>query len=149
MLRSEALYTRTDIAAPHGICAGGDQAEADAGVRILRAGGNAIDALVAAGFTAFVVEPRSCGVGGYGHTSVWLAETNRFISFDHYVRAPLKARPDMFEPDWSVPPTYYGYPHAIGRRNVTGFLAPAVPGAVAGLCDAHAMFGCLPPEKGA
>ncbi|MEQ9350362.1 MAG: gamma-glutamyltransferase [Alphaproteobacteria bacterium] len=142
-LRSEALYTRTEIAAPRGICTGGHQAEADAGVRILQAGGNAVDALVAAGFTAFVVEPRSCGVGGYGHTSVWLAAANRFVSFDHYVRAPLKARPDMFEPDWSVPPTYYGYPHAVGRHNVTGFLAPAVPGAVAGLCDAHAMFGRL------
>ena len=49
----------------------------------------------------------------------------------------------MFEIDRTKPLKYYGFPYTIGMRAEEGPLAPAVPGAVAGLCDAHAMFGRL------
>src|SRR6185436_5538059 len=61
-----------------------------------------------------------------------------------YVRAPGAARPDMFEIDRTKPMKYYGFPYTVGMKAEQGPLAPAVPGAVAGLCDAHRMFGKLP-----
>jgi gamma-glutamyltranspeptidase/glutathione hydrolase len=110
---------------------------------MIEAGGNAIDALVAAAFVGFVVEPASCGIGGYGRLAVRLGRDGRFVTFDHYVRAPAAARPDMFEIDRQRPMKYYGFPYTVGLRAEEGALSPAVPGAVAGLCDAHAMFGRL------
>jgi gamma-glutamyltranspeptidase/glutathione hydrolase len=140
---SESIATRTEVAGAHGIVTGGHEAEAAAGIAMIQAGGNATDALVAAAFVGFVVEPANCGIGGYGRLAVWLGREKRFVTFDHYVRAPGAARPDMFEIDRTKPLKYYGFPYTIGMRAEEGPLAPAVPGAVAGLCDAHAMFGRL------
>ena len=142
--RSEPVHTRTPIEAERGVCAGGHPAVADAGVRLMQEGGNAIDALVGAAFTAFVVEPAMCGLGGYARISVYAPDRGGFLSFDAYARAPLAATPGMFEPDGSRPPTYYGHPRTTGDRAERGFLSVAAPGAVAGCCDAHAMLGRLP-----
>jgi len=131
------------IAGERGVVAAGHPLEVEAGLAMMRAGGNAIDALVAAAFTGFVVEPASCGVGGYGHLSVRVGATGDMISIDHYVRAPAAARPDMFAIDHAKPFKYYGFPHSVGMKAERGHLAPAVPGAVAGLCTAQAMFGRL------
>jgi gamma-glutamyltranspeptidase/glutathione hydrolase len=127
-----------------GVVSCGHVEEADAGARMLEEGGNAVDAVVAAAFTGFVVEPANCGVGGYGHLALFLAETRQLVSVDHYVRAPAAARPDMFEIDPSEPATYYGWPPVMDRRNEWGSISVAVPGAVAGLCAAHERFGRLP-----
>ena len=85
---SEGVATRTEVAGAHGIVTGGHEAEAAAGIAMIQSGGNAIDALVAAAFVGFVVEPANCGVGGYGHLAVRLGHDKRFVTFDHYVRAP-------------------------------------------------------------
>src|SRR5919197_1633513 len=76
--------------------------------------------------------------------AIYLAERREFITVDHYVRAPRLARADMFEIDPAQPGTYYGWPRVVGRRNEWGYLAPAVPGAVAGLCAAQERYGKLP-----
>ena len=141
--RSEPVCTRTPIEAERGVCAGGHPAVADAGVRLMQEGGNAFDALIGAAFTAFVVEPAMCGLGGYARISAYAPGHGGFLSFDAYARAPLAATPDMFDPDVSRAPTYYGHPFTAGDRAERGFHAPAVPGAVAGCCDAHAMLGRL------
>jgi gamma-glutamyltranspeptidase / glutathione hydrolase len=117
--------------------------ETEAGVRMLEEGGNAIDAVVAAAFTGYVVEPANCGLGGYGHMALFLAATGQLVCVDHYVRAPAAARPDMFEVDVSQPSTYYGWPTTIDRRNERGAISVAAPGAVAGLCAAHDRWGKL------
>ena len=142
--RSEPVYTRTPIEAERGVCAGGHPAVAEAGIRLMQEGGNAFDALVGAAFTAFVVEPAMCGLGGYARISTFSPARGGFLSFDAYGRAPLAATPDMFEPDVSRAPTYYGHPFTVGDRAERGFLAVAVPGAVAGCCDVHATLGRLP-----
>ena len=146
MITSRALYTHTPVEGERGVCSAGHRLAAEAGVRVMREGGNAVDALCAAAFTAFVVEPASCGIGGYGHISLWLAESRRFVSIDAYCRAPLAARDNMFE---AAPgsPTYYGHPFTTGDRAATGPLAPAVPGAVAGFCEAQAKYGRLALER--
>jgi gamma-glutamyltranspeptidase/glutathione hydrolase len=144
MIRSQMVATRTEVVAERGVVAGGHMAEAEAGVRMLEAGGNAIDAIVAAAFTGFVVEPDSCGVGGYGRLAIFLGDRQEFVTVDHYVRAPRAASATMFEIDPAQDGTYYGWPRVIDRRNEWGYLAPAVPGAVAGLCAAQELYGRLP-----
>jgi len=144
VIESAMIASRSEVAGERGVVTGGHPAEARAGIAMIEAGGNAIDAVVAAAFTGFVVEPASCGLGGYGHLSLWSAKEKAFVTFDHYVRAPGAARPDMFEIDASKPMKYYGFPYTIGMKAEQGYLAPAVPGAVSGLCAAHAMYGSLP-----
>jgi gamma-glutamyltranspeptidase/glutathione hydrolase len=114
---------------------------------MFEAGGNAVDAVVAAAFTGFVVEPASCGLGGYGHMAVFRAESGDLVSVDHYVRAPALARPDMFEVDAAELETYYGWPRVREQRNEWGAISVAIPGAVAGLCAAQERFGRLPREQ--
>jgi gamma-glutamyltranspeptidase/glutathione hydrolase len=118
--------------------------EAEAGARMLEAGGSAVDAVVAAAFTGFVVEPAMCGLGGYGHLAAYLADSGEFLTVDHCPRAPRAAHAHMFELDEAAPTLHYGWPRVAGRRNEWGCLAAAVPGAVAGLCAAHERAGRLP-----
>jgi len=144
MTSSRIAASRTEVVGERGVVSCGHIQEAEAGVRMLEAGGNAADAVVAAAFTGHVVEPASCGLGGYGHMALFVAETRQLVSVDHSVRAPAAARPDMFEVDLSQPTTYYGWPRAVGRQNESGAISVAVPGAVYGLCAAHERWGTLP-----
>ncbi len=144
MITSEMIAPRSEIVAERGVVAGGHALEAEAGIAALRAGGNAIDAVVAAAFAGFVVEPASCGLGGYGRLAIFLGPQKQFVTVDHYARAPAAADANMFEVDLEKPDKYYGFPHTMGMRAERGALATAVPGAVAGLCTAHARYGRLP-----
>lgn len=144
MIRSQNATSRTEVVSERGVVSCGHIQEAEAGARILEEGGNAVDAAVAAAFTGYVVEPMNCGLGGYGHMALFLAETRQLLSVDHYVRAPGGARPDMFEvaPDQAT--TYYGWPRTVDRQNEWGAISSAVPGAVSGLCAAHERWGRRP-----
>jgi gamma-glutamyltranspeptidase/glutathione hydrolase len=144
MIRGGLVHSQSEVLSERGVVAAGHPAEAEAGVRVLSEGGNAIDAVVAAAFTGFVVEPASCGPGGYGHLAAFLPGSGGFVTVDHGPRVPAAARPDMFEIEGSGAPLYYGWPATVGRRNEWGHSAVAVPGAVAGLCAAHERFGRLP-----
>ena len=144
MIRSQIATSRTEVVSERGVVACGHIQEAEAGAWMLEEGGNAVDAVVAAAFTGQVVEPVSCGLGGYGHMALFVAETGQLVSVDHSVRAPTAARPDMFEVDPSRPTSYYGWPRTVDRQNEWGAISVAVPGAVSGLCAAHERWGRLP-----
>ena len=146
MIVSQPIFTHSPVEVEQGVCSGGHPLAAAAGVTAMRQGGNAVDALTAASFVSFVVEPASCGIGGYGHISLWLAGRQQFVTIDAYGRAPRAATPDMFEVDkQSV--TYYGHPFTKGRKADFGALAPSVPGAIAGFCLAQQLFGRLPLQR--
>jgi gamma-glutamyltranspeptidase / glutathione hydrolase len=144
MTLSHIATSRTELLSHRGVVSCGHVREAEVGAQILEAGGNAVDAVVAAAFTGFAVEPVSCGLGGYGHMALFLAETRQLVSVDHHVRAPAAATADMFAIDTTRPTTYYGWPPVVDRLNEWGALSVAVPGAVAGLCAAHERWGRLP-----
>src|SRR6185503_3357391 len=94
--------------------------------KVLRDGGNAIDAAIAMAFAAGITSPSKCGVGGYGgHAVIALAGGKKITSIDFNSMAPAAARADMFplEPNGRVK----------GGVNSTGWLAAGVPGTVAGL----------------
>jgi gamma-glutamyltranspeptidase / glutathione hydrolase len=132
--------TRAEVASARGVVAAGHPLAASAGLAILAEGGNAIDATVAAAFVSFVAEPNNASIAGYGHLSAFVS--GEFLTVDHGPRAPQAATPDMFTP--TSDPDGYDWPGVEDERNAVGHLAPAVPGAVAGLWAAHERAGRLP-----
>ncbi|HWL83732.1 MAG TPA: gamma-glutamyltransferase [Roseomonas sp.] len=111
-----------------------------AGAEMLLAGGNAIDAAIAALFTLTVVEPMMVGPLGGGVAHLRLAD-GRHLVLDGLSTAPAAARPDMYR---TVSDTLPDYQETEGRENAVGVLAMAVPGALAGWCKALAEHGTLP-----
>ncbi|HEU4370491.1 MAG TPA: gamma-glutamyltransferase, partial [Methylomirabilota bacterium] len=111
-----------------------------AGAEMLAAGGNAIDAAVAALFALTVVEPMMVGVFGAGHTHLLLAD-GRHTVLDGYTTAPAAARPDMYRP---LSDTWPDYMEVQGRENSVGLRAVGVPGTLAAWCEMLARFGTLP-----
>ena len=137
-------HSQSEVVSERGVVAAGHAAEAEAGVRALAEGGNAMDAVVAAAFAGFVVEPASCGLGGYGHLAAFLPGRGGFVTVDHGPRVPAAARPDMFEIEDGAPPLYYGWPADARPPERVGTQRRRGAGSVAGLCAAHERFGRLP-----
>ena len=109
---------------------------------MLKAGGNAVDAAVAAAFTSGVVDPASNGVAGYGGCLViFLAKSRRVVAIDCNTVAPVAASERMFDIKKSAGPAGY---RVSGRANVHGAQAVGVPGVVAGLCLALRRYGTMP-----
>lgn len=104
-----------------------------AGVQILRAGGNAVDAAVATGFALAVVYPEAGNLGGGGFSLVRMAD-GRSAAIDYREVAPLAATRDMYLDDSG----------RVTDASVVGPLASGVPGSVAGLVATHQRFGRLP-----
>lgn len=108
-----------------------------AGAEMLAAGGNAVDAAVAALFTLTVVEPMMVGISGGGIFHIRTPEGEHII-LDNQSKAPLAARPDMFDPVADTPDRRL---ETVGRKNEAGVLAMATPGSLAGWAEALARFG--------
>jgi gamma-glutamyltranspeptidase/glutathione hydrolase len=107
----------------------------EAALTILGAGGNAVDAAIAAALAISVVEPFSAGLGGGGFAVVLDAQTGDVDALDFREKAPAAATRTMFV-------------DAAGRvvpeRSVDGWLSVAVPGTVPGLVELHRKHGRLP-----
>lgn len=111
-----------------------------AGAEMLAAGGNAVDAAVAALFALTVVEPMMVGLLGGGMTHLRLPDGSHTV-IDGLSTAPLAARPDIFRPDPAAPP---GSTEAAGRENSIGPRSVAAPGNLLAWCEALARFGTMP-----
>jgi gamma-glutamyltranspeptidase / glutathione hydrolase len=121
---------RTAVSARECLVVAARRETVEAGLRVLDEGGNAVDAAVCMAFVAAVAEPSEASIGGSGFMLVHDAPRGSSWSVEFPPRAPLRARPDLYEPP--------------GETSATGPLAPCVPGAVAGLCLAGERFGSLP-----
>ena len=143
--RPAMLGTRAEARSARGVVSAGHAHAVSAGLEALEQGGNAIDAVVAGAFAAFVAEPNNAGIGGYGHLSAFMGDGTGFLTVDHGPRAPAAAGADMFDVN-DAPLDGHDWPSVAGDRNYVGALAPAVPGAVAGLWAAHQRAGRLPWE---
>ena len=118
------------VEAEHGVVAAAHPLAAEAGLAMLRRGGNAVDAAVATAFALAVVEQQMAGLGGGGGITIWLAEGRRAEYLDFYASAGD-------DPAWSAPmPPASRTP----ERDV------AVPGMVDGLLLALERHGTLPPD---
>jgi gamma-glutamyltranspeptidase/glutathione hydrolase len=121
---AQPVWKHAAVAADHPLAS-------EAGVEMLRQGGNVVDAAVAVGFSLSVLRPASSGMGGGGFMVIWDAKNQRSIALDYRERAPLAATRDMYAAGGSE----------ASRR---GPLAVAVPGHVRGLCHALKKYGTLP-----
>jgi gamma-glutamyltranspeptidase/glutathione hydrolase len=83
--------TRSELLARRGVVATSQPLAAEAGLQILRQGGNAIDAAIAAAAVLNVVEPGSAGIGGDVFAIVWLAKERKLIALNASGRAPAAA----------------------------------------------------------
>lgn len=128
-----------------GIVVSQNQRAAEAGARILAAGGNAIDAAVATGFALAALEPWNSGLGGIGFMVVWLARERRAHVVDFGPVSPRRLDPSAYPlVAGAVGGDLFGWPRVAEDRNVIGPLSIAVPGHVDGLGLAHEKFGSLP-----
>lgn len=105
-----------------------------AGVEMLRRGGNAVDAAVATALAVGVVSPSSCGIGGGGFIVIYLAHQHHALALDYREVAPAAASRDMFVRNGQ----------AVPELSQRGGLAVAVPGEVAGLATVLRRYGTLP-----
>jgi gamma-glutamyltranspeptidase/glutathione hydrolase len=86
--------TRSEVLARNGVVATSQPLAAQAGLQILKAGGNAFDAAVASAAVMNLVEPVSAGVGGDVFVIAWVAKDKKLIALNASGRAPAGATPD-------------------------------------------------------
>src|SRR5262245_56346561 len=108
-----------------------------AAAEMLAAGGNAIDAAVAALFTLTVVEPMMVGLLGGGMAHIRLADGTQTV-IDNQSTTPVATGPSTYTPDRNAAP---GTMDTVGRRNAVGPSAVASPGNLIGWCEALERFG--------
>jgi gamma-glutamyltranspeptidase/glutathione hydrolase len=109
----------------------------DAGVEVMRAGGNAVDAAVATGFALAVVHPQAGNLGGGGFMLVRFAD-GKVKFLDYREKAPAAADRDMY---------LDAKGEVIKNASLVGYKAVAVPGSVAGMAYAQKQWGKLPLKR--
>ncbi|BBX63583.1 bifunctional cephalosporin acylase/gamma-glutamyltranspeptidase [Mycobacterium saskatchewanense] len=122
-------WPRKPMLAANAVCTSQPLA-AQAGLRMLAEGGNAVDAAIATAITLTIVEPVSNGIGSDAFAIVW--DGNRLHGLNASGRSPAAWTPEYFGGD-AVP--------MFGWNSVT------VPGAVSAWAELHAKFGKLPFER--
>jgi gamma-glutamyltranspeptidase/glutathione hydrolase len=147
VVRSEWLHSKTEAVARNGMVTAEHHLAAEAGVEIMREGGNAVDAAVAAAFVMGVVEPFTSGIGGIAGLVIRRADGTS-TAIDGGTRAPKAARPDMFELlGGGARAGMYAWPAVKDGANIEGPLSVGVPGQVAALCHALDRHGTMPRSR--
>ena len=120
--------------ASRGMVSGPEKLASEAGLAMLKKGGNAIDAAVATGFALAVTLPRAGNIAGGGFMLVHLADANEQVFIDYREMAPAAASRDMFlNEDGTVNK----------RKAYNSVSAAGIPGTVAGLIHALEKYGTL------
>ena len=123
---------RSEVLARHGIVATSDPLAAQAGLEILRRGGNAMDAAVAAGAVLDVTSQNDTGIGGDLFALVWVAEEKKLYALNSAGWAPAGWTPEFFRNDLGLE-----------RMPGSGVNAATVPGAISGYDALLGRFGTL------
>ena len=124
--------TRSEVIAQHGMVATSHPLATQIGLDVLKKGGTAVDAAIAANAALGLMEPVSNGVGGDLFAIVWDAKTKKLYGYNGSGRSPKSLTLKWFEDNGyqAIPPT--------------GPLPVSVPGAVDGWFALHERFGKLP-----
>jgi gamma-glutamyltranspeptidase/glutathione hydrolase len=130
-----AAATRSAVTAKNWMVAAANPLAAQAGAEMLRAGGNAVDAMVAVQLVLGLVEPQSSGLGGGSFLVYWDATERKLTTFDGRETAPMAATPRLFQNEQGEP---LGFMAAVvGGRSV------GTPGTPRLLEMAHRRYGKL------
>lgn len=120
-----------DVYAKQGMVSSAHELASQAGVEILKQGGNAVDAAVATALALNVVEFNASGIGGGGFTTIRFAKTGEVICLDYRETAPASSTKDMFSPDQSRQE----------RWSIDGGKSVGVPGWITGMYYALEKYG--------
>ncbi|RDV26726.1 gamma-glutamyltransferase [Alteromonas aestuariivivens] len=127
--------SRSEVIAQHGMAATSQPLATQVALDILKQGGTAVDAAIAANAMLGLVEPTGCGIGGDLFAMVWDAEQKTLIGLNASGRSPKALKKSDFTQQ--------------GLANIPSFgaLPVSVPGAVDGWFMLHERFGSLPMSK--
>ena len=131
-ITGEMFASRSEVIAQHGMVATSQPLATQVGLDILKQGGNAIDAAIAANAMLGLVEPTGSGIGGDLFAIVWSAEEKKLYGLNASGRSPRTLTKAVFAEK--------------GLNKVPSFgpLPVSVPGAVDGWFELHSKFGSLP-----
>ncbi|MCX6649568.1 MAG: gamma-glutamyltransferase family protein [Candidatus Bathyarchaeota archaeon] len=137
-------FVKDEVTSESGMVTASMPSSAEAGLRILKTGGNAFDAGVAMGFCNTVLEPYLAGLGGLGFMVAFSAEEGKVVSIDFNTRAPRAARPEMFKVVGDAAAGGTKIFEVEGNANSVGGKALTIPATCAGFLKAHELYGVLP-----
>jgi len=124
-----------ETVAKHHMIAAANPLAAEAGRQVMRQGGSAVDAAIAAQMVLTLVEPESSGIGGGAFLMLYDPKTKRTLSFDGRETAPASATPGMFLGADGKPRPHFDA--------IPGGLSTGVPGVVALFDLVHKKYGRL------
>ncbi|MGB9146438.1 MAG: gamma-glutamyltransferase [Acidobacteriaceae bacterium] len=133
----QALRADVPVREPHAMVVTIHHLATDAGVEVLKEGGNAVDAAVAVGFALAVVHPVAGNIGGGGFMLIH-DHTGKNIFIDYREEAPLAATANMY---------LDAQGNVIPKASIVGYRAIGVPGSAAGLVYAERKYGRLTLQK--
>ena len=132
-----ALFaTRSEVLAPHAMVATSQPLATQIALDILRQGGSAVDAAIAANAALGLMEPTGAGVGGDLFALVWDARSRKLVGYNGSGRSPTSLSYETLKRELA----------RVGAREIPDFgpLPVSVPGAVDGWFALHARYGKLP-----
>lgn len=134
-ITGKPFATRSEVIARHGIAATSQPLATQVALDILKEGGSAVDAAIAANAVLGLMEPTGCGIGGDLFAIVWDAEGSKLHGLNASGRSPQSLTLDYFKQNnmTRIPPR--------------GPLPVTVPGCVDGWFELHEKFGRLPIKK--
>ncbi|MET3616349.1 gamma-glutamyltranspeptidase/glutathione hydrolase [Rhizobium aquaticum] len=125
----------------NGIIVAPQREAAEAGAKVLMAGGNAVDAAIACALVQGVVDPQMAGIAGFGTMQVYLPERDVHTCLDFHATCPAKATADMWA-NIVTGETRDGFGFLVeGKINDLGYGAIAVPTSLRAYEDAASSFG--------
>jgi gamma-glutamyltranspeptidase/glutathione hydrolase len=114
---------------------------AEAGALVLKAGGNAIDAAMAAALVQGVVDPQMCGIGGFGNCQIYMPGKGVHTCLDFHGKTPLSATPDMWH-NLLIEETRDGFGFVLKDNvNDLGYGSITTPGSLMAYYEAVQDFG--------
>ena len=128
-----ALAKARPVTAPHAMVVSDQHLASEVGVRILKEGGNAVDAAVAVGYAQAVVNPCCGNIGGGGFMMIHLANGHA-IFLDFREKAPLRATPTLYQDTQG---------NVVPGLSTKTYLGVGVPGTVMGLDTALKKYGTM------
>jgi gamma-glutamyltranspeptidase/glutathione hydrolase len=132
------------VAATRGIVAAQNGAAAAVGAEALKAGGTAVDAVIATAFALAVLEPWNSGLGGIGFMAVHPAGAARAEIVDFGPISPYGLDPAAYPLTGAMRTELFTWPQVADDRNVHGPLSFTIPSAIRGYATAAERFGRLP-----
>ena len=134
-LAARGLASRSVVYARHGMVCAAQPLAVQAGIDVLRSGGSAVDAAIAANACLALMEPVSCGLGGDLFAIVWDPRAGKLVGLNASGRAPLALTIEKVPPD------------SDGTIPLFSPYSWTVPGCADGWFELHAKFGKLPMSR--